>query len=219
MTHAGGESRHGGILLRLIVRLALCAVAVAIAIACFANWKKDGSLSLRVFDPEWWMVGKNEAQPVMTTARQAADDFYDKLWGEGGWAELAERWLGEQRARHASQPDTAEGPQTPDKSAETRKLEADLGQAREAFEQGMIAYNKGNPANGGWNSEKKGHIQAARESFARTRERLDAALPAYQSRPDCDRSIAADAKKLEDMNLQLLRNCNKMLSSNQPLRG
>lgn len=213
MTNVSGVSRHGGILMRLIVRLVLCALAIAIAIACFANWKKDGSLSFRVFDPAWWTAGTTEAQPVLTTARQAADDFYDKLWGEGGWAEQAERWINEQRAKHASQPDTAEGPQTPDKSPETQKLEANLKQARENFEQGMIAYNKGNPANDGWNNEKKSQIQAAREAFTKTREQLDAALPAYQSRPDCDKSIAADAKKLEDMNLQLLRNCNKMLAS------
>jgi hypothetical protein len=203
----------GGGLLRLIVGLSLSALIIAIVIACWANWKQDGHFSLRVFDPSWWALGKEEAKPLVSTAKDAAGDFHHKLWGEGGWAEQADRWITEQRARHWPAEGAAAGPApaAAQKSPESTQLETAIRHAHETFAEGMVFYNKGNPANGGWSDEKRQNILAAQRSFIQVRTQLEETIPKYKAKADHDPAILKDAEKELDLDLKLLRNSNKMI--------
>ncbi len=224
---------YGGGMLKVLVSVVIIALLVVLAFATSANWKRTGVLSFHVFDSAWWTVGREEAQPLVDKTVEKTREAYGKLWGEGGVIDEADKWLRQSKdtpppavqppagSSPASPPTSAtkppEGPSEkpvaltpPPRSAETKRYEDRILAARGVFEDGVESYRKANPAEGGWTEEKKRSVQHARNQFAKVREMLADAVPAYEARPDHDRAIAQRARELQRLDQQLFYNANKM---------
>lgn len=119
---------------QFVLTLAVLLAIGAVGVATWANWRKDGRFSVRVFDPAWWTVGRREAEPYVEGAKTAAQKVQQSLWGEGGMVDQAEAWLdGLRRTTDAAAaPAPAGDAATPEGPAGTASRPADTAPAGSA---------------------------------------------------------------------------------------
>ena len=212
---------------KLVTELALVAAVVVLAGTAWANSRREGRFSFRVFDRSWWGVGRHEAQPYLSGARQAADEAYTAVWGEKGMVEKAEAWLDGLRRRrapaaapvapvHGADPPAAAPAPVPAPAPATggpaglRLHEERFAAAERLFQQGFAAYKQANPQEGGWSAEKRETMRQAAGCFARARDLLDDAIPGYAAIPGHDVRRLGEARDLERINKQFLVNANRV---------
>ena len=209
--------------LQFVVTLAVFAIIAGMAIATFANWRRDGRVTFHVFDPTWWGNGRSEAEPYAVGARVAAEQAYQSVWGTGGMAERAEQWLdglrrddppaqvaGDPATPPAGQP-AAPGAGEPSpsaalRSAETQRIEGRFTKAEADFRTGLAAYKRA--STGTKNARRTARAEAIAH-FGRCRDVLLATIDPYRALADHDRRRLADAEELGRMNQRFLHDAQK----------
>jgi hypothetical protein len=177
----------GRFVLTVVVLLAITALVVA----TWANWRRDGKASFRVFDPVWWGVGRSEAQPYVDGAHTAAERAYESLWGAGGLVDQAETWIKERKAA----PPPAAG-------TSAAAHEAAFAEAESRFEDGVVAYKRAKPAAG--KATDRAAVREAITAFTACRDLLAAHLDDYAKLPDRRPAEQAKAEDLQRLNARFL---------------
>lgn len=192
-----------GRLLRQLVGLALL---IAIGILLFATWanhRRSGEWSFRVFDRAWWGIGSEEAQPYVDGAKSAARTAYQTT---EELLQKAEAWLKRDPAEDTTDP-AVSAPVTTDsladQASDRERHEKALNDAQSLFEDGVVAYRQGKPA------DEQGQVDPAAlrtaiASFKRVRDLLAIHIPAYNALPRKNLRILADAEELQALNQRLL---------------
>lgn len=195
-------------MLRTIVGLALILGIGVLVFATWANYRRDGVWTFRVFDRTWWGIGNEEAKPYVDGAKTAARTAYETT------EELllkAEAWLKRPPAEPTADP-TA--PASPDDdlaaSSNTQEWhEKGFAQAQDLFEEGVIAYRQGKPATADTPPDAAA-LRTAIAHFKRVRDILDSHIPGYNALPTKNLRILADAEELQALNLRLLGTAEKL---------
>lgn len=206
--------------LRFVVTLVVFAAIGGLAVATYANWRRDGRFTFHVFDSTWWGNGRSEAEPYAAGARTAADKAYQAVWGTGGMVEQAEQWLDDLRrddppetgapAVSPTDPSAAptakpKPPGTP-RSAEAQRLEGRFAKAEEDFRSGLTAFKR--TGAGTKNARRTARAEAIAH-FGRCRDALLASIDPYRALADHDRRRLDEAEELGRMNQRFLHDAQK----------
>lgn len=207
--------------LRFVVTLVVFAAIGGLAVATYANWRRDGRFTFHVFDSTWWGNGRSEAAPYAAGARTAAEQAYQAVWGAGGMVERAEQWLNGLRRDDPPAPGapavpstdpsaapTADKPKPPGtpRSAEAQRLEGRFTKAEEDFRSGLAAFKR--TGAGTRNARRTAQAEAIAH-FGRCRDALLAAIDPYRAVADHDRHRLAEAEELGRMNQRFLHDTQK----------
>jgi hypothetical protein len=197
-------------MLRKLVALGLLVLVLVLVFATWANHRREGAWSFRVFDPVWWGVGREEATPYVDGARDAAHSAY--TWSQETLTE-AEAWL-----KKANEPKPEPAPVANNNTEEEKialsgedrsKLETALATAQDTFEEGLIAYRQAKPDRLGGEPDPTA-LRTAISKFKRTRDLLEANVPAYNKVSGKNLRILADAEELEGLNRRMLQQAQQL---------
>lgn len=183
---------------RWILTLVVVLACTALAVATWANWRRDGRVTFRVFDPVWWGVGKREAEPYVDGARTAANKAYDSV---GDLIGQAEAWLKERKAE--PQPATPPVSPTTPASSEAAAHEAAFVEAQNRFSDGLIAYRKAQPRDPGEQPNPKAQREAE-AAFVACRDLIAKHLGPYRALRERNDAILAKTEDLQRLNLRML---------------
>ncbi len=195
-------------MLRTIVGLALLLGIGVLVFAAWANHRRDGEWTFRVFDRTWWGIGRQEAKPYVDGAKTAARTAYETT------EELllkAEAWLKRPPAEHAADPSSSATPVEDLTARNTTQEwhEKGFAQAQDLFEEGVIAYRQGKPTTADTPPDAAA-LRTAIAYFKRVRDILDSHIPGYNALPTKNLRILADAEELQALNLRMLSTAEKL---------
>jgi hypothetical protein len=203
--------------LRLVVTLGLVLGIAALGVATVANWRRAGRVTFHVFDARWWGVGRTEAEPYVAGARTAADQAYTAVWGDGGLADQAERWLDGLRrderdggspiadgATTTAQPADATMPADP--AAALKRCEQRFRSAEASFRSGLAASKRAAAASG---DAKRASRDEAIRHFIACRGLLTPAIATYRTLPEHRVPRLAEAEELGRLNQRFLQAAEK----------
>jgi len=96
-------------------------------------------------------------------------------------------------------------------SPATRRLEGKIKNAEKHFAEGLELYRAADPSRNGWTDASRKRMMDAREHFVQVRELLSDqdTLSLYETAPDHDPMLLADAQELLSMNQRFLYNATK----------
>jgi len=192
-----------GRLLRNLVGFALLLLVLILIFATWANHRRTGAWTFRVFDATWWGIGRDEAQPYVEGAQRAAHTAF----------ETADELLDKAKAYLNRPP--AENPPPTSTDPDAQKLpsgeiaskraehEAGIAQARDLFDHGVVAYTRGKSVT---DPARREALRTAIADFKQVRDLLATHVPAYNTVPGKNLRILADAEELQTLNANLLRN-------------
>jgi hypothetical protein len=215
-------ARRGGFIMRILILLVVVFVAGILCWGIFTHHRVTGAWSFEPLNPAWWSPRPGDAPPTeraLNDARKISDQVGDALWGNDGLIERVEQWWREQpSAANKSQPESAQ-PETKTKTPSTvtpapsgplslqQLLEQRLSGADEQFRAGLQDLKAASPlASDATIStvDRLARVAAARERFVQVQKELSEAIPAYETLPQHDRTLAAKARQLQAYNKQML---------------
>jgi hypothetical protein len=215
-------TRCGGFIMRTLILLVVVGTAGMLCWGAFTHHRVTGVWSFEPLNPAWWSPRPGDAPPTeraLNDARQISDQVGHALWGKGGMIERVEQWWREQPiAANKSQPESAQ-PETKTKTPSAvvpapsaplslqQLLEQRLSVADEQFRAGLQDLKAASPlASDATIStvDRVARVAAARERFVQVQKELSEAIPAYETLPQHDRTLAAKARQLQTYNKQML---------------
>lgn len=204
--------QRGNSLLRFLVTVVVLALIIYVG---WVTWRSGGSDPRAVFDQEQRQAAHDDARPHFDRALQLGSGALSRLrqlsadtFGHDGLIDQASDWL---RGGSVTSPDQApiqkalaqrEAAPTP----ETAQLEAQLQQAESAFQEALQRYQQAEGDTSAWTPERREHVLAAVQGFARCKELLYddehggdfGVVRAYRSRPDYDRQVGDHAAAMAE---------------------
>ncbi len=190
-----------GRFLRNLVGLALILLVLVLLFATWANHRRTGAWTFRVFDRTWWGIGRDEAQPYVEGAQRAAHSAYETA------DELLDKAQAYLKRPPAENPPTTTANGQPAPVSETASAlaqhEAGIAQARDLFDHGVVAYTRAKSVT---DPARREALSTAIADFKQVRDLLATHVPAYNALPGKNLRILADAEELQTLNANLLRN-------------
>lgn len=202
-TAAPAKASFASRFLRRLVTITLLLGVLVLVFATWANYRRSGTVSFRVFDAAWWGVGRETSQPYVDRAKDMASSTYTAVWGEGGLVDEAKAWLAREDQPAETQTAPSDTAAVESAGAERDDHEAAFRRAEASFEQGLFAWQRARPADATAPPDAAA-LDQARSHFEAVATILDRHLPAYNATAGKNLRVLKDAEDLQALNRRML---------------